>query len=294
VSEPQRVIVSAPGKINLFLHAGEKRDDGYHDLQSLVVFSDIGDSLMLETAAVLSLEVDGPFAAELARLPDNLVLRAARALALACGRVPHANIRLTKNLPVASGLGGGSADAAATLRGLNALWDLKLAPDELAAIGLTLGSDVPACLMSAPLWMEGRGDRIARLARFPRLPIVLVNPGISVSTKDVFEKLEARRGVAAAGPNGFEDAKSVLEFLSTTANDLEAPARQLAPEIRHALRTLTDQNADYARMSGSGATCIAIFASDEKARAAAEKIAAQHEAWWVKAAHVAPAYMSTQ
>ncbi|HEX3808612.1 MAG TPA: 4-(cytidine 5'-diphospho)-2-C-methyl-D-erythritol kinase [Rhizomicrobium sp.] len=289
MSEPQRVTVTAPAKINLFLHAGEKRADGYHDLQSMVVFADAGDELMIEKAEKLSLEIDGPFASDLARLPDNLILKAARALASELGQIPAARVRLTKNLPVASGLGGGSADAAATLRGLMTLWNAKLPDAALTELALSLGSDVPACLLSAPLWMEGRGEKLTPLTAVPALPMILINPGVSVSTPDVFAKLEARRGVQFASlPRAFDDAPALLKFLAGTTNDLEAPARQIAGDIRTVLIALEKEGALLARMSGSGATCFGIFENAARAETAAAKLEG-HSGWWVRAVHVAPA-----
>ena len=282
--------VLAPAKLNLFLHVGGKRDDGYHDLQSLVVFAGVADTLTFESADALSMEIEGPFAAELAVEPNNLVLKAANAFASAAGHALAARIRLTKALPVAAGIGGGSADAAATMRGLNALWQAGLTQALLEQTALALGSDVPACLASAPLWMEGRGERITPLSQFPALPLVLVNPRLKLSTADVFAALEARRGNSlGALPSAFHDRASLLKFLSGTVNDLEAPARQRAPEIRDVLAGLSHEGAVFARMSGSGATCFGIYETEQQAARAAEAIAANRPGWWVKAAHVAPA-----
>ncbi len=277
-----RIEEIARAKINLFLHAGDRRADGFHDLQSLAVFADIGDALSFEDASALSLSIDGPYSDALAHEPDNLVLRAADALSAEAGRAPLAQIRLTKNLPVASGLGGGSADAAAALRGLSELWNLRPATETLHAIAATLGSDVPVCIASSSAWMEGRGERTASLA-VPLLHMVLVNPGVAVATRKVFARLEKRSGTSRPQPQGFSDLAVLLEFLGRTANDLEAPAIAMAPAINDALISLAAGGALLARMSGSGATCFGLFESASAAKMAAESIANTHEEWWVRA-----------
>lgn len=283
------VRVFAPAKINLFLHVGERRGDGYHALQSLVVFADIGDELRLRHARGLALSVEGPFASSLAGQGDNLVLSAARVVAEEARMPAAADIVLTKNLPVASGIGGGSADAAAAMRGLVRLW--RIFPDEprLLARAATIGSDVPVCVASAPAWMEGRGDIIVSAGVLPRLPLVLVNPGVPVSTADVFRALKSRRGTAMERPRMLQDGAALLEFLATTTNDLEAPARALQPAIGDVIEELSAQpGALMTRMSGSGATCFAIFASEPASAAATKALGAAHLNWWVRAAHIAP------
>jgi 4-diphosphocytidyl-2-C-methyl-D-erythritol kinase len=173
----------APAKINLFLHVGEKRSDGFHAVQSLVGFASIGDELGFEVADDLKLEINGPFAGALAGEADNLVLRTARALAAKAGVRLGAKIVLSKNLPVSSGIGGGSADAAATLRGLERLWRVKPLEAERTRIAATLGSDVPVCLTSSPSWMEGRGELVSPAGALPSIATVLANPGVAVSTR---------------------------------------------------------------------------------------------------------------
>jgi 4-diphosphocytidyl-2-C-methyl-D-erythritol kinase len=211
----------ASAKINLFLHIGDRRADGFHPLQSLAVFTALGDVLTMDAAKDLSLSVDGPFAKGLEGEGDNLVLRAARALGQQGARV-----RLTKNLPVASGIGGGSADAAAALRGLNRLWGLGKDDTALAGIAAALGSDIPACVLSTACFMEGRGEVLRRAEAMPYMPLLLVNPGVAVPTKDVFAALDTRSGAEMALPRGrFADTADLLRFLETTRNDLEAPAR---------------------------------------------------------------------
>jgi 4-diphosphocytidyl-2-C-methyl-D-erythritol kinase len=283
-TEADAARIFAPAKINLFLHVGGKRADGYHELESLVVFARVGDELMFDGAAELSLTIDGPFADALTPDPDNLVLKAARALADYAGIRKDARIRLTKNLPVASGIGGGSADAAATLRGLARLWNLNLTQEQLRKIGETLGSDVPVCIGCTPAWMEGRGEKVTELSGTPEVSMVLVNPGVAVPTGKVFAALNERRGVGLPRPGAMKDAHDLVAYLETTANDLEAPARRVAPVIGEVLNALAAQpGALLARMSGSGATSFAIFESDAAARNAATAIRTQQRNWWVAA-----------
>jgi 4-diphosphocytidyl-2-C-methyl-D-erythritol kinase len=275
--------VLAPAKLNLFLHVGDKRADGYHPLQSLAVFPALGDVVTAEEADTLSLSVTGPFAAALSGEGDNLVLKAARALAAKIGRAPAARLSLVKNLPVASGIGGGSADAAATLRALSELWQLDLNDVDLPQIAAGLGSDVPVCLASMPCWMEGRGEILSPIAAMPHLPILLVNPGVAVPTPPVFAGLRTRSGVARKLPPGrFQDMADLLRLLDDTKNDLEGPARALQPVIGDVLTALAAlPGALFARMSGSGATCYALFPDDDSCRNAAGLLAKAHSDWWI-------------
>lgn len=303
------LIQHAPAKVNLFLHIGDKRADGYHDLTSLVVFPDVGDEIAGEAQTELELAIVGPFAKTLneeegrliaplapaghapqhaAGRMTNLVLRAAQALrhqALAMGRpVAGAKIVLTKNLPIASGIGGGSADAAATIRILNELWALNLPVDTLRAVGLTLGSDVPVCIASAPQWMEGRGEHVSPGPTLPAMAMVLVNPGVAVPTAPVFQALKIKSGGARpVAPQAFSSARDVAAWLKAeTRNDLQSPAIGIAPQISDVLQRLDAQpGCLLARMSGSGATCFGLFETDG---AAARAAAAMPEAWWVKTA----------
>lgn len=268
----------APAKINLFLHVGGRREDGFHPLQSLAVFTQAGDVLALEAASDLSLAIAGPFAKGLEGEGDNLVLRAARALGSGGAR-----LTLTKNLPVASGIGGGSADAAAALRGLRRLWNTQHDEAGLHAIAAALGSDIPACVLSAPCFMEGRGEILRAPQSMPHVPMLLVNPGVAVPTKDVFAALQSRSGVQTDLPRGrFGDTADLLRFLETTCNDLEEPARRLQPVIGEVLAALASlPGALFARMSGSGATCFAIFPDDACCGRAAEILQNAYPAWWI-------------
>ena len=284
------VSVFAPAKINLFLHVGEKRDDNYHALESLVVFAETSDRLTLSPAAGISLSVSGRFAKALPNDSENLVLKAAQALLASPPLEKGAAITLEKNLPVASGIGGGSADAAAALRGLNALWDLRYSENEMLAIAAQLGSDVPACLLSRPCWMEGRGERVLPLAPLPQLPLILINPGVMVPTGRVFANLNARTGLGAQPPLGpIKSVWDLVGYLDGAVNDLEAPASRLAPDIEDVLSALDrEPGCVLAQMSGSGATCFGLFDQQQFAIGAAERIAQDHPEWWVKLTRIAP------
>jgi len=280
------VIRAAPAKLNLTLAVIGRRDDGYHLLDSLVGFTEYGDTVAAEESQTLTLAMAGPFGATLAVDPvENLVLRAARLLAEAGGITPCAALTLTKRLPVASGIGGGSSDAAATLLALAELWRLAPAPEDLAAIGLKLGADVPVCLAGRTARLEGIGERIGPAPALPAAAIVLVNPGVGLATPQVFR---ARQGgfSAGAGPQGVLshspiDARALATALEGTGNDLTAPAITLLPVIAEVLAALDAAPGRLlARMSGSGATCFALFADEAAAEAAASAIAAAHPGWW--------------
>jgi len=282
-TEPLREF--APAKINLFLHVGERRADGFHDLESLVVFAGTGDELSFEPAHELSLEIDGPFGVDLGLDPDNLVVRAARALAADVDRDLAAAITLIKNLPVASGIGGGSADAAAALRALARLWELPISDEELARIASGLGSDVPVCLAGKASWMEGRGERVTAADGVPGVAAVLVNPRVAVPTGPVFKALKTRRGVGAVSHEvRARDVNGLVTYLKLTSNDLQAPAIEIAPAIGEALSELSRMPGCLLwRMSGSGATCFGLFEDDDAAAMAAIALERSHPKWWVSA-----------
>jgi len=269
------MIEAAPAKINLCLHVTGQRIDGYHLLDSLVVFADIGDVVEVRAAPELSLRVIGPQAQGLPVGEENLVLRAARAFAGAAG----AEITLTKNLPVASGIGGGSADAAATLRALARLWAIPL-PD--ADSVLRLGADVPACLVGRPLRMQGIGERLQPLPGLPAAHLVLINPGVAVATPAVFKALPSKNNPALPDMPGFASAGDMAQWLAAQRNDLEGPALQLAPVIGAVKQALTTApGCLLARMSGSGATCFGLFADPAQAQLARAAISAARPDWWV-------------
>jgi 4-diphosphocytidyl-2-C-methyl-D-erythritol kinase len=268
---------AAPAKVNLFLHVTGRRADGYHLLDSLVAFAGAGDRLHAADADSLSLSLTGRFGAALSAEPDNLVLRAALALARAAGRPPRARLVLDKALPVASGIGGGSADAAAALRVLARLWGVPGATPELA---LTLGADVPVCLGSRAARMGGVGEILAPAPLLPRCGLVLANPGFGVSTPEVFRARTGGFSAPAILPEGWADAAAMAADLARLRNDLEAPALALRPAIGEVLASLRALPGSLlARMSGSGATCFAVFSDPAAAAAAAAGL--RGPGWWV-------------
>ncbi|MGA3400136.1 MAG: 4-(cytidine 5'-diphospho)-2-C-methyl-D-erythritol kinase [Acetobacteraceae bacterium] len=270
----------APAKLNLFLHVTGRRPDGYHVLDSLVAFADCGDELRASAAADLSLTIGGPFAAGLAGEADNLVLRAARALAAEAGVPAHARLVLEKHLPVASGIGGGSADAAAALRLLCRLWGITPDPAALDLLALRLGADVPVCLRSQPARMGGVGEALEPAPALPACCVLLVNPGVAVATASVFRARSGAFSPPARLPDGWGDAATMAADLALLANDLEAPARGLCPAIGDVLTAIAAQpGCLLARMSGSGATCFGLFADPAAAGRAAGATA--RAGWWV-------------
>lgn len=274
--------VDAPAKINLYLHVLGRRDDGYHEIDSLVAFAAVGDRVAVRPDAELSLHLDGPFATGLTADDDNLVLRAAQALRDAAAIDAGAAITLTKNLPVASGIGGGSADAAAAIKALVRLWGVRPAMHDLSGLALSLGADVPVCLFGRPAFMGGVGDVLEPAPALPALPLVLVNPGRSVSTPDVFRARQGSFGTAAPFETDAVDAMALAALLRERTNDLAAPAIGLVPEITDVLAALeAAEGCLLARMSGSGATCFGLFAAPAAAAAAAARIGRAHAEWWV-------------
>lgn len=267
----------APAKVNLTLHVTGRRADGYHLLDSLVVFAAVGDVLRLAPAGALTLQISGPQAGALAAEGDNLVLRAARAFGLDRGAV----IELEKHLPVASGIGGGSADAAAGLRALARLWDVAL-PD--AAAVLRLGADVPVCLAGRPVRMAGVGETLTPLPALPEAWLVLANPGLGVSTPEVFRALARRDNPAMPEVPGFADVRDFAGFLRGLRNDMESAAEGLLPVIGTVRAALAAQKGCLlARMSGSGATCFGLFGAEADAQEAARAVQAAQPGWWVQA-----------
>jgi len=266
---------AAPAKINLTLLVTGRRADGYHLLDSLVVFAGAHDCLTAVPSGTLTLEIDGPFGAGLASEPDNLVLRAGRALAASAGLRGGAHIRLEKNLPVASGIGGGSSDAAAALRLLSRLWGVPV-PDGLAE---GLGADVPVCLDPRPRRMAGIGEILTAAPGIPPCGLVLVNPGLALATKAVFAARGGGFSAPAAYPQSWRDAAAMAEGLADCGNDLEAPAIALCPPIGTVLEMLRGlAGCRLARMSGSGATCFALFDTPALASATAAQLA--RPGWW--------------
>lgn len=273
----------APAKLNLYLHVTGRRDDGYHLLDSLVIFADAADRIDAVPADAVSLDYTGPFVDSLPAPEDNLVFRAATELASMFGIDAGAHLTLTKNLPVASGIGGGSADAAAALRALIRLWQLPPDDARISRLALSLGADVPVCLMARPAVMRGIGEDLRLVGTFPELPLVLVNPGVQVSTPAVFKARNGDFSPSVDWPDATTEAADVIAALSETGNDLEAPAKSLAPAVADVVAALeTQTGVELARMSGSGATCFGVFASMDAAEAAAEAISVKKPDWWVR------------
>ncbi len=268
----------APAKVNLFLHVLGRLPNGYHTLDSLAVFAGIGDSLAAFPSDALSLTIDGPYGAGLAADANNLVLRAANALAKEAGIAPRARLALTKRLPVASGIGGGSSDAAACLRLLGGLWQVTMPGDVLHRIALGLGADVPVCLARRPARMGGVGEVLGPVPVLPPFGLLLVNPGVAVSTAAVFRRL-MRFSARADLPQGWDNAAAMAADLALVGNDLETAALAVCPAIGGVLAAIrTLDSCLLARMSGSGATCFGLFPGTAEAAAAATRLA-QH-GWW--------------
>ncbi len=280
----------ARAKINLTLQVLGRRADGYHQLVSLVAFARAGDAIELDPGPALSLSVDGPFAGALGG--GNLVLAAAEAAKAFKSGIKLGHFRLIKELPVAAGLGGGSADAAAALRLIARANGGALTGADLASIALTLGSDVSVCLQSLPALITGRGETVMPMRVFPACAVLLVNPRLPLATASVYGALRALPLVGPPEPVGApdfgRDFEALVAYLAPRGNDLEGPAAELAPTIREVLAALLAlPGARVARLSGSGPTCFALFASYAGAERAAEMLASSHPSWWIAASGLA-------
>jgi 4-diphosphocytidyl-2-C-methyl-D-erythritol kinase len=277
----------APAKVNLTLRILGKRADGYHDLESLVVFARLADEVTLTPGAPLGLDVGGPTAAAAGEVADNLVLRAVRELAGRIDGLRLGRFALTKHLPVAAGVGGGSADAAAALRLVMRVNAIARDDPRVMAAARATGADVPVCVDPRPRVMRGIGDILSAPLALPALPAVLVNPGVAVPTREVFARLGlasgGRRGEASRiDAAGLNERDALIRWLATQPNDLEPPARALQPVISDVLVALSGcDGCLLARMSGSGATCFGLFDTDAASAAAARRIAGAHAGWWV-------------
>lgn len=280
-------IEHAPAKINLGLHVTGQRDNGYHELDMLVCFTKLGDAIHISPAKHDGFSIQGPFASTLnGDATENLVTRA-RDLLRAHLESHHAlttpvHILLQKNLPVASGIGGGSADAAATLRGLLRHWDVTMHSETLTALSLPLGADVPMCVASQPLTAKGIGEELTKLAHLPKLYMVLVNPLKAVSTPQMFKALATKHNQPMPPVSDREDF-DWTGHIASLRNDLQKPAMAALPEIGVALSALRESGANLARMSGSGATCYGLFDSCEQAEQAARQVKAQQPDWFIAA-----------
>ena len=282
--------VAAAAKINLYLHVVGRRPNGYHELDSLVMFASVGDEIIVRPAAdpdckTPTLTLEGPFASALAGEPpdSNLVVRAALALADSLNRPAAVELTVVKNLPVASGIGGGSADAAACLRGLMRLWQTEPEPERLLELAAGLGADIPVCLARRASYFGGIGELLAPAPTLPTVDAVLVNPGIALPTPAVFR---ARRGPfspAARFTEAPADAEALAAVLGERNNDLTAPALAVEPRIGGVLGAIAvTSNCLMARLSGSGATCFGLYPDPAAADAAAGRLIRNHPDWWVK------------
>jgi 4-diphosphocytidyl-2-C-methyl-D-erythritol kinase len=281
------LVESAPAKVNLTLRVVGRRSDGYHEIESLVAFAEFGDRLRLWPSSGLTLAVNGPTAVKAGDIDGNLVLKAAREMSARQDGLTLGAFRLDKRLPVAAGLGGGSADAAAALRLIARANGLTRDDPQLYAAARATGADVPVCLDSRPRIMRGIGDILSEPLTLPTLPAVLVNPGVALATKEVFagwataSSPSPKAGFAALGAPPTRAALS--EFLLAQANDLERPAIALAPVIADVLAVLRNSvGCKVARMSGSGATCFALFASAAAAHRAARALRSKFPNWWIR------------
>lgn len=269
----------APAKINLALHVTGRRADGYHLLETLVVFTRDGDRISVEPADEDQFVLKGPQVTHLEADASNLVLRARDLLRRQTGRDDRFSITLDKRLPVASGLGGGSSDAATTLKALAYLWNLDI--EEMAREALSLGADLPMCLAAIPLVARGIGEVIEPVPALPALDLVLVNPGIPVSTPEIFGLLASRDNPPLTPLPEAPGLEPLIGWLAANRNDLEPPARALCPPIGDAIAALEGENSLFARMTGSGATCFGLYADQDAARRTAQQIKARHPHWFV-------------
>ena len=290
---PRLIRETAPAKINLYLHILGRRDDGFHLIDSLVAFVDIGDELTATRAHEIALDVTGPFAVRLRSGSDNLVLGSARSLAAAFGIAEGARLTLTKNLPVAAGLGGGSSDAAAALRALARLWGVELGDERVMDVARELGSDVPVCVDGRPAFIGGIGHDIEPAPELPMAYMVLVNPGVGLATKDVYGVFARCRAIGARESverlrGAIADVHALADALCERANDLTVAAGVLVPQVTAVLAFLESlPGALVVRMTGSGPTCFALFAEMDAAAKAAEACRAHEPSWWVARARLA-------
>ena len=277
------LLEKAPAKINLTLRVLGRRADGYHELESLVAFADVADTLTLEPDNKDTLEITGPFAADSGAISDNLVLKALAAARICIGAVKAGRFSLAKNIPVAAGLGGGSADAAATLRLIAGANEIALDDARIMSAAQAVGADVPVCVASRPRIMRGVGELLSDPLNLPPLAGVLVNPRVPLSTRDVFGKF-----AGAQGGNDLGDLTrglgSLIDFLKLHDNDLTPAARACSPVVGEVLQALeTLPGVRLVRMSGSGPTCFALFSTPSEAATAARKLARERKDWWVQA-----------
>ncbi len=290
MQQSKALTIFAPAKLNLFLHLTGRASNNYHKIDSLVCFADIGDFVTIENAPSFSFKIKGEFAQNFKKSDkssllngNNLVVKAARALSQATDKALNVKITLTKNLPLASGIGGGSSDAAATIWGLQELWGLEHDNNYINNLLSKLGSDVPVCLKCAPSIMRGTGDILTLAPIMPEVPILLINPMISCSTQDVFLEHNSKFKKDTILPKQFNSIEELTNTLKTLSNDLYEPALKYVPEIKNIINALdASPNCLLSRMSGSGASCFGIFSSIKDAEYAKQTIAKENPDWWLK------------
>ena len=287
---PNSLKVFAPAKINLYLHVTGQRKNGYHTLDSLIAFADIGDCITLTPAPDLSLKINGPFARafkgrDVSAAPDstNLVVKAARALARLAGKTPGFEITLEKNLPLGAGIGGGSSDGAAVIWAMLEQWKLPHDLEGLETLMVSLGADIPVCFACEAKQVGGIGDVLRPAPVMPEIPIVLVHPGKACITQEVFGRFEGQFGEPVALPQNIDNAEALVEILGRTKNMLQKAAMSSVPDIHNILHSLEGHNdCMLARMSGSGSACFGLFANHSAAQNAAAALRKQNPDWWVK------------
>lgn len=280
----------APAKVNLYLHVLSKRDDGYHDLDSLIAFTDFGDEVTITPDQNPALIINGPFAGELSdneqdlsRASKNIIAKALWALADLVNKEPDFSITLTKNVPLGAGLGGGSADAAALAKLLCELWDIDPNTPEFQGILFRLGADVPPCFHGKACRIQNAGETVSETITLPTMHGVLVHPEEHCSTVEIFKENKAYSR-AINLPSNFENNDALILHLKETTNDLTEAAKKSIPSITNILHTLSEQNGiQLTRMSGSGSACFGIFNSKSDAHNAAQAIKNLHPSWWVQA-----------
>lgn len=290
-TQTKLLTIFAPAKVNLYLHITGRLDNGYHTLDSLIAFADIGDGVEIEPYHDFQFRVQGPFAGkftakemDVSPNSSNLAVQAAWALSRAAQKAPHVRITLTKNLPLASGLGGGSADAAAVLWGLTEWWNIPRAAHYLPGLMTRLGADVPVCFPCKPARARGIGDILDPAPPMGEIAVVLANPGIDCRTADVFAQFRGPFREPRSLATKIEGFRELVETLTGTQNDLQNAAQEIAPVITDVLKALSAQKGcGLVRLSGSGATCFGLFEHDRAAQKAELALQAANPSWWVKA-----------
>ena len=273
----------APAKINFFLHITGKRNDGYHLLDSLVAFTDFGDEIEIKEANEFSFSINGDFGDALSADDNNLVIRAAKGLAEHNGRTPNVAIHLTKRLPIGGGVGGGSSDAAAVVRGLCKLWDIAPDSDFMDTLLLSLGADVPVCFNGQTARIQGIGEVIDTDYKIPPVTILLIAPNVSCSTPEIFRSFSGKYRDPIHVPQRFESTDDFVSFLKLCRNDLQKPAISIVPEIADCIEFLNQSTGClFSQMSGSGSCSFGLFSDEAAAIKAEEQISINHPNWWAR------------